>query len=542
MSARGCGLFALNIVLKLAIWGFAWYCTCMKNALQNLPSDSMILHQIIGDLTAQNDNLTTQVGDLSAQIKFLKEQLGLVKAKQYGQSSEKVDRQLDLLELQVEEIEQTSLVPIEEVEVVEGKRQAKRIKIAESLERINITLNPESTCPKCGGEEFRKISDDISETLEYIPSSFKVKRYIRPRCACVNCEAIVQAYPASKPIAKGKAGPSLLAHIIIQKYCNHLPLYRQSQIYAREGVEIPRSTMASWVGECARLLDPVITEIKNSIFKSGHIFGDDTPVKVLAPGLGRTKTGRLWVYAKDGRPHGDVTPPAVCYFYSPDRKSERPQGHLKDFKGVLHADAYAGYDKLYESGDITEAACWAHMRRKFYEVTVASDNASIATQALEEIGAIYDIEAKIKGSDPGQRLDERQRLSRPLVEKFFSWLNKAYKELPRKSMTAQAITYALNQQEALQRFLADGKIEIDNNIAERAVRGIAIGRKNWLFAGSDNGGESAAIFYTLIETAKLNNLNPWLYLQTVLDRIQDQHASKISELLPWNIILPTLSD
>jgi transposase len=502
----------------------------MKNDLRNLSSDPAALHQVIG-------NLTSQIGDLTAQNKFLREQLGLLRAKRFGQSSEKLERQLDLLELQIEEGEQISLHHIEETEVVEGKRQPKRIKIAANLERIDITLSPAPTCPSCGGEEFRKISDDISETLEYIPSSFKVKRYIRPRCACITCEAIVQAYPASKPIAKGKAGPGLLAHIIVQKYCNHLPLYRQSQIYAREGVEIPRSTMASWVGECSRLLTPIIEGIKDGILKSEHIHGDDTPVKVLAPGMGKTKTGRLWVYAIDGRPHGDKTPPAVCYFYSPDRKSERPGGHLKDFKGVLHADAYSGYDKLY-TGNITEAACWAHTRRKFYEVTVVSDNASVAAQALEEIGAIYDIEAKIRGLDPGKRLDERQLLSKPLVEKLFTWLKKVHKELPRKGMTAQAVAYALNQQQALQKFLDDGKIEIDNNIAERAVRGIAIGRKNWLFAGSDAGGESAAAIYTLIETAKLNNLNPWLYLQTVLDKIQDYPASKVADLLPWNIILP----
>jgi transposase len=236
----------------------------MKNAIQTLPSDSMILHQIIGDLTGRNSNLTSQIGDLTAQNKFLREQLKLLRSKQFGQSSEKLDRQLELLELQIEESEQQSGVVIEEVEVdaSTGKRQPKRLKIADSLPRTDIILNPEPACPSCGGEEFRKISDDISETLEYVPSSFKVNRYIRPRCACVKCETIVQAYPASKPIAKGKAGPGLLAHIMVQKYCNHLPLYRQSQMYAREGVEIPRSTMASWAGEVASLLAPGPTHEK----------------------------------------------------------------------------------------------------------------------------------------------------------------------------------------------------------------------------------------------------------------------------------------
>jgi hypothetical protein len=356
----------------------------------------------------------------------------------------------------------------------------------------------------------------------------------------------VQGYAHSKGIDKGKAGTGLLAHILVQKYCNHLPMYRQSQMYEREGIELSRSTLASWAGSCARLLEPLINELKKQIFASSEIHGDDTTLKVLAPTMGKTKTGRLWVYVRDGRPHGDTTPPAVCYFYSPDRKGERPREHLKDFKGILHADAYGGYDRVYLNKDdpknhiptdITEAACWAHTRRKFYEVVVTNDKASIATEVLDKIAEIYQIESKIKGSDSGERLKVRRAESKILVEALFVSFKKYQTQLAKKSSTAMAIGYALNNQAALMRFLDDGKIEIDNNAAERAMRSIAVGRKNWLFAGSDAGGHTAANIYSLIETAKLNNINPWAYLKQVLDTIQDHSSSNLAALLPWNIKL-----
>lgn len=511
----------------------------MRTENEKLSFEPAILQNIVIELRAKNNNLSSVVNDLQSENRFLKEQLGLLRARKFGRTSEKIDRQIELLELQVEESEQVDIVTTEAEEnnEVGKKEQPKRQKLPEHLERIEVVLNPEPRCPSCGGEEFRKIAEDVSETLEYVPSSFKVRRYIRPRCACVNCERIVQAYAATKTIDKGKAGSGLLAHIIVQKYSNHLPLYRQSQMYGREGVEISRSTMASWVGQCSKLLRPVIEGIKEYIFASSQIHGDDTPVRVLAPGVGKTKTGRLWTYVKDGRGHGDKEAGAVCYFYSSDRKGERPQAHLKDYKGVLHADAYAGYNGVYENKEITEAACWAHTRRKFYEITVVNEKANIAYRVLDDIGKIYGIEKKIRGIEAGKRLEERQGETKPLVEKLFAYLKKTYKELPRKSSTGQAIAYALNNEEALCRFLENGKIEIDNNAAERAMRGVALGRKNWLFAGSDAGGEAAASMYTIIETAKLNGLNPWAYLQTVLETIQDHPASKISELLPWNLKL-----
>jgi len=503
----------------------------MRINIKNLPSDPNILRQIIISLMEEN--------------RSLQDQLALLKAKRFGKSSEKLNKQIAELELRIEENESLSnIVDDDRSEEDEDnvKVKPKRKALPNHLLREDIILNPDPKCPECGGEEFRVISEDISETLEYIPSSFKVMRHIRPRCACTSCEKIVQAYPASKAIAKGKAGPGLLAHIITQKYCNHLPLYRQSEIYEREGVDLSRTTMSGWSSQCSKLLEPLVDKIKDTIFLSSHIHGDDTPVKVLAPGLGKTKTGRIWSYVMDGRPHGDMTPPAVCYYYSPDRKGERPELHLKDFTGILHADAYAGYNKLYINEDnkdasIEEAACWAHTRRKFYEVTVANDKATIAIKALEVIGVIYKIEAKIRGSSPPERLECRQNESKELVLKLFIWLKKVYKELPKHSITAKAIAYSLNNEVALLRFLDDGKIEIDNNAAERSMRSIAIGRKNWLFAGSDRGGDTAATMYTLIETAKMNNINPHKYLEKVFSVIQDHNSQKIEELLPWNITL-----
>ncbi len=477
-----------------------------------LPSDIESLHLIINLLLIKNESLADEISSL-------KEQLAILKAKRFGKSSEKLDRQIAEIELQIEEKETAKLLKLKD-EPKSEKNRPKRLKLTEHLPRSDVIIPAPEICTSCGGKEFRKISDDASETLEYVPSSFKVVRHIRPRCACINCEQIVQGYAPGNTIDKGKAGPGMLAHVLVQKYCNHLPLYRQSQIYEREGLEIPRSTMAGWAGQCGKLLEPLIEELRSYVFASTHIHGDDTPVKVLAPGTGKIKTGRIWAYVKDGRSYGDEDPPAVCYFYSPDRKGERPKAHLQGFSGVLHADAYAGYDQIYGK-EITEAGCFAHLRRKFYEVTVASDNALIATGAVEEIGKIYEIEQEIRGLEPEERLLHRQERSKELVEKLFASFEKNYNKLPRKSMTAKAINYGLKNKVALMRFLEDGKIQIDNNAAERALRLVALGRKNWVFAGSDNGGETAATLYSLIETVKLNNINPWLYLRQVLATIQE---------------------
>ena len=509
----------------------------MNIDLQNLPLDAVILQKIIIALSSENQTL--------------QEQLNLLRAKYFGKSSEKSKKQISDLEDKIEDNEiESSKDGSAEKSAPNPKTKAdnknsqkpKRKKLPDHLPREENILNPDPECPSCGGTDFRQIGEDCSELLEYIKSSLKVIRNIRPRCVCTKCDKIVQADAPSNPISKGKAGPGLLAHILIQKYCNHLPFYRQSQMFDREDIDISRSTMSHWAGQSTKLLDLLVDEIKKYILSSSHIHGDDTTIKVLAPGLGRTRIGRLWVYVKDGRPHGDKDAPAVCYYYSPDRKGARPKAHLENYQGVLRADAYAGYDRLYPNKDnpdstISEAACWAHTRRKFYEVTVANNNAIIATTVLEQMSDIYKIEADIKGFDPAERLKERQLRSKILVEEFFKNIEEALSKLPQKGSTAKAIRYALNNKEALMRFLEDGKIEIDNNAAERAMRSVALGRKNWMFAGSDNGGNTAATFYTIIETAKLNNVNPWLYLSKVLSIIQDYNSNKLADLLPWNLKL-----
>ena len=378
------------------------------------------------------------------------------------------------------------------------------------------------------------MGDDVSEVLERIPSRFQVIRHVRVKLACARCDRIVQAAAPSRPIERGLAGPGLLAHVLVSKYGDHLPLYRQSEIYAREGVELDRATLADWVGGTSRLLEPLVQALRRHVMSAEKLHADDTPVPVLAPGLGKTKTGRLWTYVRDDRPAADQTPPAVWFAYSADRKGEHPQIHLSQCKGTLQADGYAGFEQLYETGRIQEAACWAHVRRKFYDLQVAHKS-PVATEALERIAALYAIEKQIHGSSPEERREIRNTRSRPLPVSLKQWLQATLDKLSRKSDTAIAVRYALGRWEALLRYCDDGKIEIDNNAAERALRAVALGRKNYLFAGSDRGGESAAGIYSLIGTAKLNGVNPESYLRNLLCRIADHPINRIAELLPWNL-------
>ena len=366
----------------------------LREIIAVLNNKNYLLFDECNKLSNQNTKLSTENTELLDRINILKEQLAVLKAKKFGRSSEKLDRQIDLVEKALEEqesllgFELKNGINLEEDSKEKGK--AKRKKLPEHLPREDVILEPESKCTACGGEKFRTIGEDISEVLEHIPESFKVIRYIRPRCACTTCDNIVQAYAPSKVIDKGKPGPGLLAHIFVQKFCNHLPAYRQSQIYSREGVELSRSTISSWLGQGAKLLEPIADKIREYICAANQIHGDDTPVKVLDPGKGKTKTGRIWVYVKDGRPINDPSPIAACYFYSPDRTGARPEEHLKDFTGTLHADAYSGYNKLYINDDnpdatINEAGCWAHVRRKFYDITIAMIKLTLHMRYLKRL-------------------------------------------------------------------------------------------------------------------------------------------------------------
>src|SRR5215469_14901121 len=452
----------------------------------------------------------------------------------FGAKSERIVLELEQLEFVLEE-EETTEAELEagSERVTAAKTRPERKPLPEHLEREVIQYAPEGDgCPDCGGQ-LRQFGEDVSEQLEYVPESFKVIRHVRPKFACMGCDRVVEAPAPSRPIERGLAGPGLLAHVIVSKYADHLPLFRQSEIYARQGVEISRSTMAGWVGAASDLLSPLIDAIGKHVFAGRKLHADDTPMPVLAPGNGKTKTGRLWTYVRDDRPAGEDIAPAVWFAYSEDRKGEHPRQHLKTFKGALQADAYAGFHHLY-GDEIYEAECWAHARRKFHEIHVVHASPT-TTEALARIGALYAIEDEIRGKPAEVRLTVRQTRARPLLDELRTWMEKALRSLSSKSETAGAIRYALSRWRALSRYADDGRLEIDNSAAERALRAVALGRKNFLFVGSDCGGERAAAMYTLIGSAKLNGLDPELYLRTVLTRIADHPVSQIQDLLPWNL-------
>ena len=471
-------------------------------------------------------------------IEKLKSTIKKLRHEQFGQSSER-GALLDQLELQLADLEedaaQAEAMLAEKMKVPSfERRKPARRPLPEHLPRERIVYPAPSTCPCCGGTTLRKMGEDVTETLELVPRQWKVIQHVREKFSCRICEAITQPPAPSHSIARGRAGPKLLAHILFSKYGLHLPLNRQSAVYAREGIDLDVSTLADWVGAAAATLMPLVEVIRMHVLAAERIHADDTTVPVLA--TGKTRIGRLWTYVRDDRPFAGPDPPAAVFFYSRDRGGEHPEQHLASFAGLMQADAYAGFNRLYEPnrrpGPIVEAACWAHARRKFFDLA-RLNQAPIAAEAVERFDTLFAVEREINGATPQERVRVRQERSLTLVAELEHWLHEQRARLSKNSDTGKAIDYSLKRWPALTRFLDDGRLCMSNNAAERELRAVAVGRRNWTFAGSDEGGRRAAAIYTLIATAKLNDVDPQAWLADVLARLPDHPAKRIDELLPW---------
>jgi transposase len=538
----------------------------MDAGRHNLPNDVEALKAALAAererrIVAEADAAIAKakVSDDQALIAHLKLQIEKLKRELYGPRSERTARLLDQLELQLEELETSAT----EDEIAAEKAAAKtstnvaaftrkrpsRKPFPEHLPRERVVIAAPSNCLCCGGMRLSKLGEDVTETLESIPRQWKVIQYVREKFSCRDCESVSQAPAPFHVIARGWAGPSLLAMIVFEKFGQHQPLNRLAERYAREGVPLSLSTLADQVGACVNVLRPIYDRLQAHVMGAERVHGDDTTLPVLAKG--KTDIARSWVYVRDDRPFGGRAPPAAVFYYSRDRVGEHPQRHLSSFTGILQADAYSGYGKLYEPGrspgPIFEAACWSHGRRKFFVLADIEANAQkkaqgkkpvvispIALETVQRIDVLFEIERAINGLTADQRKAARQAQSAPLVASLHAWMREQRAKLSRHNDLAKAMDYMLKRWDAFARFLGDGRICLSNNAAERGLRGIALGRKSWLFAGSDRGGERAAVMYSLIVTAKMNDIDPQAWLADVLARIADHPASKLDDLLPWN--------
>ena len=514
----------------------------------DLPSDVAALQAMIAaqaaEIAAQKTELSTARSGIIEQrfeIEALKARLARLLRVTFGRSSEKLRARVEQLELTLADIDEllAETCPEDpdaaaaEASKLADVRKPVRRPLPEALPRDVVEHAAPCVWPACGGA-LRKLGEDVTEILDYVPGSFRMIRHVRPKLSCRACKTIAQAPAPSLPIRRGRAGAGLLAHVLVAKYGDHLPLHRQAEIYAREDIDLPRSTLADMVGQTARLVRPLVDALARHVMAGERVHADDTVVPVLEPGLGRTRTARFWTYVRDDRPFAGPAPPAALYRYSPDRKGEHPREHLRDFRGILQADGYAGYAGLYGDGRVIEAACMAHARRKFWDVHEATKS-PLAREALDRIAALYRIEDGIRRRPPDQRLRARAEHATPLMEELHDWLETTRSRISGRSELAAAIRYSLSRWNALTLILRDGRACIDNSAAERAMRPIALGRRNWMFAGSDAGGERAAAIYSLIETAKLHGLDPEAYLRAVIERIADHPVNRVAELLPWNL-------
>jgi transposase len=507
-----------------------------------LPADLAAAHVMI---LAQREQLALAKSEVTVgrlEIERLKLMLAKARREQFGQSSERGKLLIEQLELAIEDLEETQAEQDAKAEIAapEAARRARnprppRRPLPDNLPVERIVEPAPCACGKCGSARLHKLGEVISKTLECEPRRWKIIEHVREKFSCRDCEAITEAPAPSHPIPRGFAGPSLLAMVLVNKFLLHQPLNRQSKTFAREGIEIDVSTLADRVGACVVALDPLIDAIRIHVMSAERIHADDTTVSVLAKM--KAVLGRIWTYVRDDRPFGGSDPPAALFYYSRNRAGEHPQGHLAGYVGLMQADAFNGYNDLYRGSrkpaPILEAACWSHGRRKFFDLA-KTGKAPIAAEAVRRIDELFAIERAINGKAPEQRLAVRQEKSTPLVTDLEIWMRQQRALLSAGNDTAKAINYLLNRWAAFTRFLEDGRVCLTNNAAERALRGVAVGRKNWTFAGSDAGGHRAAAVYTLIETCRMNDVDPQAWLADVLARLPDHPASKVADLLPWN--------
>ena len=539
----------------------------MTDDLQAIPEDvealkAALLAERRRRIVAEADAAAAKakVSGAEALIAHMKLQIEKLRREFYGTRSERTARLIEQMELQLEELETSAGeddLAAEQAAVRAGTTQGSaftrkrpaRKPFPDHLPRERVVVPGPTACACCGSARLSRLGEDVTETLEVVPRQWKVIQHVREKFTCRDCESISQAPAPFHVIPRGWAGPSLLAMIVFEKFGQHQPLNRQSERYAREGVPLSLSTLADQVGACVSVLQPIVARLEAHVFSAERIHGDDTTVPVLAKG--KTDTARLWTYVRDDRPFGGRDPPAAVFYYSRDRAGEHPERHLSTYSGILQADAYGGYGRLYEPhrspGPIEEAACWSHARRKFFVLAdieasarrrasnkTPSPVSPLALEAVRRIDVLFDVERAINGLDAAQRKTVRQEQSAALIAELEAWMRAERAGLSRHNEVAKAMDYVLKRWDAFTRFLDDGRICITNNAAERALRGVALGRKSWLFAGSDRGGQRAAAMYSLIVTCKLNDIDPQAWLADVLARIAEHPVQRLDELLPWN--------